>query len=161
MSSPAGTAGNDGEHAEHSDNEADDDETADVDLQRCEVCGAEKPADLVDHTTVETIAPMEADICESCQHVHNHRLDDDVCMKCGSKTDGAGFYLELEYPLGAEDLPAKRAGGLCGECADWVGTEIAYEAIDADEAALQELVRLLDKHHAAQPADQPDSEDHE
>ena len=134
-------------------------EAAERDLQRCEVCGTEKPAHLVDRTTVKAIDPLEADICESCQHVHNHRLNDDVCMKCGSETDGAGFYLELERPLGAEDLPANRSGSLCGDCADWIGTEIAYEAIDADEAALQELVRLLDKHHDAQSTDQPDSED--
>ncbi|WP_053773055.1 hypothetical protein [Halorubrum tropicale] len=128
-------------------------------LQYCEICGDEKPAHLVDRTTVKAIDPLEADICESCQHVHNHRLDEDVCMKCGSEMDSAGFYLELEHPLGAEDLPANRSGTLCGECADWIGTDISYEAIDADEAALQELVRLLDKHHDAQTTDQPDSEE--
>ncbi|WP_053773228.1 hypothetical protein [Halorubrum tropicale] len=128
-------------------------------LQYCEICGDEKPAHLVDRTTVKPIDPLEADICESCQHVHNHRLDEDVCMKCGSEMDGAGFYLELEHPLGAEDLQANRCGGLCGDCAGWIGTEITFKAIEADEAALQELVRLLDKHHDAQTTDQPDSEE--
>ncbi|MFW6435607.1 MAG: hypothetical protein ACOCY1_04430, partial [Halovenus sp.] len=93
--------------------------------KHCDICGGEKPAELIDHTTVETIAPMEADICRSCQHVQNHELPDGDCMKCGSELD-ARFYMEVEYPLGGDDLLARLSGALCGECAGWIGTDISY-----------------------------------
>ncbi|PHQ45122.1 hypothetical protein DJ68_14570 [Halorubrum sp. C3] len=125
-------------------------EGAMCELQQCEVCGGEKPAELIDHTTVETIAPLEADICQSCQHVQNHELPEDGCMKCGRDLEDS-FYMEVEFPLGPEDLPARLSGSLCGDCAGWVGTEINYEAIDADEEAFQELIRLLDKQHELKP----------
>lgn len=112
--------------------------------QQCQICGGEKPVDMVDRTTVATIAPMEADICESCQLVQDHELPEDVCMKCGDDLD-IGFSIEVEFPLGAADLPARIEGTLCGDCAGWVGCEINYEAVDADEDVFDELIATLDR----------------
>ena len=58
-----------------------DDEAPDT--QVCDICDAEKPAEMVERTTVETIAPLEADLCRACQHVQNHDNGEGRCMQCG------------------------------------------------------------------------------
>lgn len=112
--------------------------------QVCDVCGGKKPAEMVDHVSVDTIAPFEADICEACQHVQNHRLDEGQCMQCGDEI-GLGFHIEVEFPLGEANLPGMLAGELCGDCADWIACDINYESVDADEAASEELLNILDE----------------
>lgn len=114
--------------------------------QRCEVCGAEKPADMVDRTTVATVGALELDVCETCQLVQNHELPEDVCMKCGDDVDG-GFYMEVEYPIGPSGALGQRSGTLCGDCAGWIGCRIAYQSLDADDDAREAHVELLDEEH--------------
>jgi hypothetical protein len=109
------------------------------DVQTCDVCGAEKPADMVERTTVDTIGPMEADVCATCRQVQDHQLPDDVCMKCGDELE-AGSYLEIEFPLGAAELPGHIAGYLCGDCAAWIAHRINYSGIDADDEAYEEYL---------------------
>lgn len=116
------------------------------DVQTCAVCGAEKPADVVEQTTVAPIAPIEADICRACQHVQDHSLPRDACMKCGDALS-PGFRIDIEYPLGSADLPGRLTGSLCGDCASWIACEIKYEAIDADEDAHSEYMELLDEEY--------------
>lgn len=122
---------------------------ADVEVpatQECDVCGAEKPASLIDRTTVEPIEPMEADICRVCQHVQDHELPDERCMKCGDEISSK-CYLEVHYPLGPADLPAMLTGTLCGDCAGWVACDINYDGIDADDDAHETYVALLDEEN--------------
>jgi len=110
----------------------------------CAICGAERPAELVEETTVATISPLEADICAICQLVQDHALADTVCMQCGADAD-PGFYIELEFPLGVTELPGKLTGGLCGDCAADIACRINYEGVDADPEAKEELTALIDE----------------
>jgi hypothetical protein len=110
--------------------------------QVCDICDAEKPAEMVERTTVETIAPLEADICRACQHVQNHDNGDGQCMQCGDDVS-PGFYSEVEFPLGAAELPGMLAGQLCGDCAGWLATDINYNGIDAD--ASDQLTTIIDE----------------
>jgi len=119
-----------------------DDEAPDT--QVCDICDAEKPAEMVERTTVETIAPLEADICRACQHVQNHENGDGQCMQCGDDVS-PGFYFEVEFPLGAAELPGMLAGQLCGDCAGWVACDINYNGIDADEDASERLTDIIDE----------------
>ncbi|WP_225336362.1 hypothetical protein [Halomicrobium urmianum] len=114
------------------------------DTQVCDICDAEKPAEMVERTTVETIAPLEADICRACQHVQNHEMGDGQCMQCGDDVS-PGFYFEVEFPLGAAGLPGMLAGQLCGDCAGWVACDINYNGIDADEDASDQLTTIIDE----------------
>jgi len=107
----------------------------------CAICGEEKHA--VEWTTVDPIAPLEADICAVCQFVQNHALPDDVCMECGDPVE-SGFYIELEYPLGEADLPARTAGTLCGDCSAWIASDIAYRGVQADPGAKERFHELID-----------------
>lgn len=118
---------------------ADGDEGA----QPCAVCGADKPASMVTQTTVAPIAPLQADICAVCQFVQDHALPDGVCDQCGDAVD-PGFSIELEYPLGEAGLPAFRAGTLCGDCAAWIASDIAYRSVDADPESKQTFRDLID-----------------
>jgi formate dehydrogenase maturation protein FdhE len=113
----------------------------------CDVCGGEKPAEMVEQTTIKPLEPLEITACEICQHVQNHSLSDHQCMQCGADID-IGFGIELEYPLGPDDLPAFMSGQLCGECAGWIASDINYEGIDADEKANDHLCDLLDAQRA-------------
>lgn len=113
--------------------------------QECDVCGGEKPAPMVERTTVKPIEPVEADICETCQLVQNHGFPDDACMQCGAALPDGGHYIEVEYPLGAADLPARLAGSLCGECAGWIGCDLQYEGLRADDDASEEFVAIQDR----------------
>ena len=110
----------------------------------CAICGAERPAELVEETTVATIKPMKADICAACQLVQDHTLADAVCMQCGADAD-PGFYIELEFPLGVAELPGRLTGGLCGDCAAEIACRINYEGVDADPEAKEELTALIDE----------------
>ncbi|WP_136690053.1 hypothetical protein [Halorhabdus amylolytica] len=114
------------------------------DRQECEVCGAEKLPEMVDHTTVAPIAPLEADICRACQLVQDHDLPEGVCMQCGDPVE-TGFPIELEFPLGPADLPGRLTGILCGDCAGWIACDINYDAIDADEEAHEAFIEVLEK----------------
>lgn len=114
--------------------------------EACDVCGAEdRPAE---RTTVDTIAPLEADVCEVCQLVQDHSMADGRCAQCGDELDGVGFHLEIEFPLGAADLPANVVVDLCGDCAAWVGHHINYRGVQADEAAHARYLELIE---AAEP----------
>lgn len=119
-----------------------DDETPET--QVCDICDVEKPAEMVKRTTVETIAPLEADICQTCQHVQNHDIGEGRCMKCGDEVS-PGFYFEVEFPFGAVQLPGVLAGQLCKDCAGWVASDINYNGIDADEDASERLTAILDE----------------
>ncbi|MWG36595.1 hypothetical protein [Halomarina oriensis] len=119
-----------------------DDEAPDT--QVCDVCDAEKPAGMVERTTVETIAPLEADICRACQHVQNHDNGDGQCMQCGDDVS-PGFYFEVEFPLGAAELPGMLAGQLCGECAADMACDVNFSGVDADEDAHERLIEILDE----------------
>lgn len=112
--------------------------------QECDVCGGEKPAEMVERTTVETARAIEADVCLACQFVQNHELEDGRCMQCGDEIP-SGFYLEVHFPLGPAELPGMIAGQLCGDCAGWVACDINYDAVDADEGASEKLVEILDE----------------
>jgi hypothetical protein len=114
------------------------------DLIECAICGGEKPADLIDETTVEPIEPMTADICRSCQIVQDHEPPEGVCMQCGDDVD-PGFHIEVEYPLGAAGFLALKTGSLCGDCAGWVACDINYQGIGADEDAHDELLAALEE----------------
>ncbi|MDQ2072826.1 hypothetical protein RBH20_09795 [Haloarcula sp. H-GB4] len=109
----------------------------------CDICGANKPAEMVDRTTVQPITPLKADICAVCQFIQNHALPDDVCDQCGAPVD-TGFGIELEYPLGEADLPALKTGRLCGDCAAWIGSDIAYRGLKADPDAHEQWLDLID-----------------
>ncbi|MDS0284749.1 hypothetical protein [Haloarcula onubensis] len=113
-------------------------------LPTCDICGGPKPPEMVDRTTVRTIDPMQADICAACQLVQDHSLPDDACMQCGETLD-AGYYLELEFPLGAAGLPGRIAGSLCGDCAGWIACDINYEGLDADDETKTEFVDVVDE----------------
>lgn len=110
----------------------------------CEICGDEPPADLLEETTVATIAPMRATLCTVCQLVQDHTLPDDVCMECGDELDER-FYIEIEYPCGVADLPARLAGNLCGDCAEVIGSQINYRGVQADDEAAQRFADLVDE----------------
>ena len=113
------------------------------DRQECDVCGAAKPREFVEHTTVAPIDPAEADVCRACQLVQDHELPDDVCMQCGDPLD-TGFAIDLEFPLGPANLPGHLSGTLCGDCAAWIACDINYDAIDADGEAHETFIELLD-----------------
>lgn len=110
----------------------------------CDVCGAEKHPSLLDETSVATIAPMEATVCKACQHVQDHELPEDCCMQCGDSI-GTGFYLEVEFPLGAAALPGFMSGTLCGECASWIACDINYDGVSADEDAHERHLELIER----------------
>ncbi|MBV0900173.1 hypothetical protein [Haloarcula salina] len=134
------------------DTAADDDPAT----AECDICGAAKPAGMVDRTTVDPIAPLEADICAVCQFVQNHALADGVCDECGDPAE-PGFSIELEYPLGEANLPAFSAWELCGDCVSWIASDIAYRGVDADPEAKETYVDLIDAQHE-RGADQEGSE---
>ncbi|MGB9931552.1 hypothetical protein [Haloarcula amylolytica] len=111
--------------------------------QHCDVCGADKPASMVTQTTVAPIAPLEASICAVCEFVQDHALPDGVCDQCGDAVD-PGFAFELEYPLGVAGLPALKTGQLCGDCAAWIASDIAYRSVDADPESKQTFRDLIE-----------------
>jgi len=135
--------------------QSDDTAAADDDpaVVECAICGAEKPAGMVSRTTVDPIAPLEADICAVCEFVQNHALPDDVCMQCGDPAD-PGFRIELEYPLGEAGLPALKTGALCGDCAGWIASDIAYRGLDADPEAKTAWRELIDAEREQRPAEE-------
>lgn len=116
-------------------------------VQVCDICDIEKPASMVDRRTVDAIAPLKANVCDACYHVQTHSLGDGRCMQCGDAV-GIGFEIELEFSLGAAELPGRIAGKLCGDCAGWVATDINYDGLDADDGARAQLVDLLDEEKA-------------
>ena len=122
-----------------------DDQARDGDpaTAECDVCGVAKPAGMVERATVGPIAPLEADICTVCQFVQDHALPDGVCDECGDPVD-PGFSIELEYPLGEAELPAFKAGVLCGDCASWIASDIAYRGVQADPEASERFGELVD-----------------
>ena len=110
--------------------------------QECAICGAAKPARMVERTTVAPIAPRDAATCRACQHVQNHTLGEGRCMQCGEAVS-PGFAIELAFPLGAAALPGTLAGQLCGDCADALAGDITDAALAADEAASDRLAAIL------------------
>lgn len=112
--------------------------------QECDVCGGEKPAEMVERTTVAPIDPMEADICRACQHVQDHELEDGRCIQCGDDLSSE-FYIEVHFELGPAELPGMIAGQLCGDCAGWVACDITYDGVRADDEAYEEHIEILDE----------------
>jgi formate dehydrogenase maturation protein FdhE len=112
--------------------------------QMCHICGGEKPAGMVERTTVDTIAPLEADICHACQHVQNHDNGDGQCMQC-SDAVSSGFHIEVKFPLGTAELPGRLAGQLCGDCAGRVAADLNCNGIDADDTAREQLAAIIDE----------------
>lgn len=130
--------------ATDTDGDAEDGDAAAT--QHCEVCGVERPAAFVDHTTVKPIAPAAADICRVCQHVQTHDPGEQRCLQCGTDA-AAGFTITIAFPLGVAALPAERTGALCGDCASSLACEITYDGVDADDDASQRLSDLIDAEH--------------
>lgn len=124
--------------------------------QRCDICGGEKPAEMVERTTVKPIAPREADICWTCQHVHDHDTGDGRCLQCGEAVS-SGFHLDIAFPLGVAELPGTRTGHLCGDCAGRMASEITYSGVEADDDAQTKRMEILDEEtermNAARRAD--------
>jgi len=117
------------------------------DTLACDACGAEKPAEFVDHTTVPDIAPLEVDICRSCQFTQQHTPAPGTCAECGDAVD-AGFSIELEYPLGPADLPARKVATLCGDCAAWIACDINHRGVQNDEPARERLHAVIEAETA-------------
>ena len=115
------------EAATNTNTDADPPET-----QVCDICDGDKPAGMVERTTIEPIAPLEADICRPCQRVQTHDTDDGHCMQCGD-TVSPRCYAEVEFPLGAAALPGRLAGQLCGDCAASVACGINDNSSTDDE----------------------------
>ncbi|MDS0220877.1 hypothetical protein NDI54_05850 [Haloarcula sp. S1AR25-5A] len=114
--------------------------------EECDICGAAKPAGMVERTTVPPIAPLEADICAVCQFTQEHTQPDGVCMECGEPVD-PGFSIELEYALGEADLPALKTGQLCGDCSSWVASDISHRGLMNDDEARETYRELVDAEH--------------
>lgn len=112
--------------------------------QVCAICDAEKPAEMVDQTTVDPIAPREAAICRACQHVQNHEMGDGQCMQCGAAVS-SGWHFEVAFPLGAAELPGMLAGQLCGACAAEIASDVNFFGVEADDAAHEQLIEILDE----------------
>lgn len=112
------------------------------DLQKCDICGGDKPADMVNRTTLPSIDPIEVDVCRVCEIVQKYEHPDDVCRKCGDDI-GTGFSIEIEYPLGTGEFPARLSGSLCADCAGWIGHNITYHSIESDEEACDEWVDVI------------------
>jgi len=117
--------------------------------RECDLCGAEHPADMVNRTTVPEIAPFRADVCWTCQFVHEHTPREGTCAQCGDTLDegypGTGYSIEIEYPLGVGDegLPAHKSAKLCGECAAWIGSDINHRGITNDPVASERYSRFI------------------
>jgi len=126
-----------------------DDEPA---LRDCGICGGEHPADMLDRTTVPEIAPLQEDVCWTCQFVYEHTPREGTCAQCGDPLDedypGTGFPIELEYPLGAADLPAYKSAKLCGDCAAWIASDINFRGVSNDPVASDRFSRLIDEESA-------------
>jgi len=116
-------------------------------VRECDVCGADQPASMVDRTTVSEIAPLQADICWSCQFVHEHTPRKGTCAQCGDALDedypGNGFPIEIEFPLGAAELPAFKSAKLCGDCAAWIASDINHRGVHNDPVADDRHLRLI------------------
>lgn len=108
--------------------------------QTCDICGGDDRP--VERTTVATIAPLEADLCPVCAHVQDFEQPEDKCLQCGDDVD-PGHYIEVEFPLGKTELPARISGHVCGECAGWVAYRVNYRGVENDEDAHAEYCRLI------------------
>lgn len=109
-------------------------------MGECDVCGADDRP--VERTTAETSAPLEVDMCPVCAHVQGFEQPEGRCLQCGDAVD-PGHYVEVEFPLGKAELPARIAGHLCGECAGWIGHRLNYHGVENDAEAHAEYCRLL------------------
>lgn len=114
----------------------------------CEICGGSLPATLVEETTVATIAPMQAALCEVCQLVQDHTQPDGHCLECGDDVS-PGYYIELEFGCGVEQLPGAIRGSLCADCAAAHAFRINYRGVENDDRASTEYTRLVDKQSQA------------
>jgi hypothetical protein len=117
-------------------------------LQECDICGGEKPAEMVSRTTLPEIAPLQADVCWVCEFSHEHTPAEGVCHECGECLNGGGFSIEIEYPLGVADLPARKTATLCGDCAEWTASDITHRGVGNDDVAGPRLGRLIDEEAA-------------
>ena len=52
------------------------------------------------------------------------------CGSCGAAIDGAGYYLELEWPRDEPADPGSAAFYQCGECADALALEVLVARAD-------------------------------
>ena len=114
----------------------------------CDICGGELPADMITTTTVATIDPLEADICEVCRLAQDHSQPDGHCIECGDAVD-TGCYIEIEYPCGVADIPGRVCGSLCGECAADHAFRINYRGVENDEEASEQYTELVEKQSQA------------
>jgi len=115
---------------------------------QCDICGGELPAALVEETTAATIAPLEAAMCEVCQLVQDHTQPDGNCIECGDAV-ASGHYIEIEFPCGVADVPARVSGSLCGKCAADHAFRINYRSVENDEDAGEQYTDLVDKQAQA------------
>jgi hypothetical protein len=117
-------------------------------LPACDICGGPNPPELLEQTTVRTIAPLQANLCPICRLIQDHSQPEDRCLECGDVVD-TGCYIELEYPAGVEDLPARISGSLCGECAADHAFRINYRGVENDEEASERYTELVEKQSQA------------
>lgn len=111
--------------------------------RRCQICDEAKPADAVEQRSPASIAPMEAMVCDTCQVIEDHQREDDACMACGEPVE-TGFYLELEHPVGADEVPGFLTARLCGDCAGETAHRLKYRGVENSNAAHQALLEALD-----------------
>jgi hypothetical protein len=117
----------------------------------CDICGEDKPAEMVSRTTLPEIAPLRVDVCWVCEFAHQYTSPEGVCAECGERVDdevGVGYSIEIEYPLGEADLPAHKSAHLCGDCADWKAGDITHRGVSNDDVAGPRLGRLIDEEYA-------------
>jgi len=104
---------------------------------------------MVDRTTVPEIAPLQADVCWTCQFIHQHTPREGHCAQCGDRigesVPGGGYAIEIEYPLGVggEGLPGHKCATLCGECAGWIASDINFRGVTNDPVAGDRFTQLL------------------
>ena len=115
------------------------------DTLACDACGAEKPAEFVDHTTVPEIAPLEVDICRSCQFTQQHTPAPGTCAECGDAVDAGGQTGDLWDRVGrkaaAMELEGARRDAVVA--LDDISTETMFRGEDPDPEQIREARRRL------------------
>jgi hypothetical protein len=117
-------------------------ESRELELQACDVCDAEHHPDDVEFTTVAT-SPIPGHVCRSCQWRENYNPEE-RCRSCGQELDGDGQFVELEFPLGVSEFPARLSGQLCGDCAGHLALR-ARQAPREHTEAKREFLDLMDE----------------
>ena len=111
-------------------------------VRDCDVCSKETPVEMLDRTTVPEIAPLQADVCWTCQFFHRFEPADGVCNECGDAL-GTAYTVEIEHALGPADLPARRTFSLCGDCAEWKAHQLIHRGIKTDAVAKRRWLDLM------------------